>query len=143
MSDGEFQLKKQRGRPFQHGQSGNPAGKPKGTRHKAILAMEALLDGEADKLTRKAVEMALAGDGAALRLCLDRLLPPRRDRPVNFSLPPLRTAADAALASGALVEAVGEGALTPSEGEAVGKLVDIHVRTLEATEFERRLAALE
>jgi hypothetical protein len=131
--------KRGRGRPFE---PGNP-GKPKGTRHKATLAMEALLDGEADKLTRKAVEMALAGDGAALRLCIDRILPPRKDRPVSFELPQIRTAADALVASGALVEAVAAGTLTPTEASEVGKLVDIHVRTLEATEFERRLAALE
>src|SRR5689334_18126411 len=136
MSDGEFQLKKQRGRPFQPGQSGNPAGKPKGTRHKAILAMEALLDGEAEGLTRKAVEMALAGDGAALRLCIDRILPPRKDRPVSFELPQIKSAADAAVASGALVEAVAAGTLTPAEASEVGKLIDIYVRTLEATEFE-------
>jgi len=61
----------QRGRPFAKGKSGNPAGKPKGARHRVTLATEALLDGEAEALTRKAVEMALAGDGAALRLCLE------------------------------------------------------------------------
>ena len=53
---------KQRGRPFKKGQSGNPSGRPQGSRHKATLAIEELLDGEADKLTRKAVEMALEGD---------------------------------------------------------------------------------
>src|SRR3954452_18590076 len=66
-----------RGRPFQ---AGNP-GKPKGARHRTTLAIDALLDGDAENLTRKAVEMALGGDTVALRLCLDRLAPPRRDRP--------------------------------------------------------------
>jgi hypothetical protein len=64
-------------------------------RHRATLAAEALLDGEAEGLTRKAVEMALAGDTTALRLCLDRILPPRRERPVNFTLPSLRKPTDA------------------------------------------------
>ena len=63
-------------RPFQKGQSGNPSGRPKGARNKATLAMEILLDGEADRLTRKVVEMALAGDTTALRLCLERIMPP-------------------------------------------------------------------
>ena len=67
----------------------------------------------------------------------------RKDRPVSFELPQIRTAADAVLASGALVEAVAAGTLTPTEASEVGKLVDIHVRTLEATEFEKRLAKLE
>ena len=39
---------KQRGRPFEPGTSGNPAGRPKGARNKAAVAMEALLDGEAE-----------------------------------------------------------------------------------------------
>ena len=77
----------QRGRPFVKGQSGCPAGKPKGARHRTTLAAEALLDGEAEVLTRKAIELALAGDSPALRLCLDRILPPRRERPVRFALP--------------------------------------------------------
>ena len=74
-----------RGRPFP---PGNP-GKPKGTRHKATQAIQALLDGEGEALTRKAIELALAGDAMALRLCLDRLLPALRERPVSVELPPL------------------------------------------------------
>src|SRR6266478_9460794 len=76
---------KQRGRPFLRGESGNPAGRPMGARHKATVAAEALLDGEAEALDGKAVEMALAGDGTTLRLCLDRIIPPRRERPVRFT----------------------------------------------------------
>ena len=57
---------KQGGR-FQKGRSGNPAGKPKGARHRATLAAEALLDGEAEALTRKAIELALAGDRAVTK----------------------------------------------------------------------------
>ena len=64
----EIAAAKQRGRPFQRGQSGNPNGKPKGVRNRATLAAEALLDGEAEALTRKVVEMALAGDSTAMRL---------------------------------------------------------------------------
>src|SRR5258708_8865649 len=84
---------KQRGRPFLRGESGNPAGRPMGARHKATVAAEALLDGEAEALTRKAVEMALAGDGTALRLCLDRIIPPRRERPGRFKMPGLQSPA--------------------------------------------------
>ena len=74
------------GTKFAPGQSGNPAGKPKGARNKTTLAIEALLEGEADALTRKAIEMAKDGDGPALRMCLDRLAPPRKDSPVCFDL---------------------------------------------------------
>ena len=72
---------------FIKGQSGNPAGRPPGARNKATLAMEELLDGETDKLTRMAIEKAVTGDTAALRLCMDRIMPRRRDRPVQFTLP--------------------------------------------------------
>ncbi len=92
---------------FSKGRSGNPAGKPRGARHRTTLAAEALLDGEAEALTRKAVEMALAGDSTAMRLCLDRILPPRRERPFNFKLPALQSAGDAAGAMAAIASAVG------------------------------------
>lgn len=142
-ADAENSAGKQRGRPFQKGQSGNPAGKAPGTRNKATRAIEDMLDGEAEKLTRKAIEMALGGDGAALRLCMDRLLPARKDRPVTFNLPPIQTAADAAKAAGSLLVAVSEGAITPTEAAELGKLIENYVKALEASEFEERLAQLE
>jgi len=124
---------------FRHG---NP-GKPRGARHKATVAALALLDGEADRLTRRAVDLALYGDVTALRLCLERIAPPRKDAPVTFDLPPMRSAGDAAKAAGAVLEAVAEGELTPIEGAHVMGLVDAYRRTLEASELEARLAALE
>src|SRR5208282_4628594 len=93
------------GRPFEPGKPGNPTGKSKGTRHRITMLAEALLDGEAEGLVRQAIELGLAGDAAALRLLLDRILPPRRDRPVAFSLPPLSTLRDAVAAQAAVVTA--------------------------------------
>lgn len=72
---------------FKTGQSGNPGGRPKGGLNKATLTSQALLDGEAEALTRKVVELAKSGNPVALRLCLERLLPPRKDRPITFALP--------------------------------------------------------
>lgn len=128
---------------FKPGQSGNPAGRPKGARHKTTLAIEALLEGEAEALTRKAVEMALAGDMQALRLCMDRLAPPRKDRSVTFDLPPIETLEDLPKATRALMAAVATGELTPAEAAELGKLVDAHVKAIEATDLNRRLEALE
>lgn len=128
-----------RGRPFT---TGNP-GKPKGSRHRTTLAIEALLDGEAEALTRKAVELALAGDMQALRLCMDRLAPPRKDRSVTFGLPPIETLEDLPKATRALMAAVAVGELTPAEAAELGKLVDAHVKAIEATDLNRRLEALE
>jgi hypothetical protein len=128
----------QRGRPFKKGRSGNPAGKPKGARHCATLAAEALLDGEVEALTRKAIELALAGDPIALRLCLDRILPPRRERPTTLALPELRSAADGGAAMAAILAAVASGNTCLAEASELAKLVDAFVRAAEATEkFER------
>ena len=121
------------GRPFQPGKSGNPAGKPAGARHRATLAAEALLDGEAEALTRKAIDLALAGDPIALRLCLDRILPPRRERPLRFALPELRSAEDAGAAMAAILAAVASGNTCLAEAGEFAKLVDAFIRAAEAT----------
>ena len=134
--------RKQDGR-FAKGHSGNPAGKLPGTRHRATLAAEALLDGEGEALTRKAIEMALQGDGVALRLCLDRLLPPRKDRPLRIDLPRLESSADISKALAVLAQAVAEGELTPREANAIGTLLEGHRRAIETTELEARIAVLE
>jgi hypothetical protein len=134
---------RQRGRPFPKGVSGNPAGKRTGTRNRVTVAAEALLDGDVEALTRKAIEMAKQGDITALRLCLDRVVSPRWERCVQFRLPELRSAADATGAMGAIIEAVANGHLTPSEAAELSKLVEAYVRSLEATEFDRRLRAVE
>ena len=128
-----------RGRPFA---IGNP-GRPKGARHRSTLAAEALLDGEAQALTRKAIDLAQAGDTTALRLCLERILPPRKDRPVSFAIPSIATANEAASLMGALLTAVAAGDVTPGEAGEVAKVVTGYVEALKASEFEMRLRALE
>jgi Family of unknown function (DUF5681) len=128
---------------FQKGKSGNPNGRPPGSRNKTTLAVDALLDGEAESLTRKAIEKAMDGDMAALRLCLDRIAPVRKDRPLTFSLPPIAAAADAAKASAALLAAVSGGEITPIEAAEIGRLLETYVKTLEITELEQRLNKLE
>jgi Family of unknown function (DUF5681) len=135
--------KKQRGRPFKAGRSGNPEGRPRGSRNKATMAVEALLDGDAEGIARKAVEKALEGDMAALRLCLERVLPPRRDRPVVFDLPKIEGATDALNASSAVLKACAAGTLSPGEAVEIMGLISTHVRVLEMTDIEARLIALE
>jgi hypothetical protein len=122
--------------------TGNP-GRPQGARHRATQAALALLDGEADTLTRKAVELALEGDTTALRLCLERIVPPRKDAPVAFDLPAMQCAEDAAKAAGTVLQGVALGELTPAEGTHVMALIDAYRRILETTEIEQRIAALE
>ncbi|MEO0621305.1 MAG: DUF5681 domain-containing protein [Pseudomonadota bacterium] len=121
---------------------GNP-GRPKGARHKATRTAEALLDGEAEALTRKAIEAALGGDTTALRLCLDRILPARKGRPVQFEIGALENTQDLAGASRRLLEAVANGDLTPEEAQAVGSVIEATRRMLETEELERRISVLE
>lgn len=121
---------------------GNP-GRPRGTRLRVTRAVEELMEGEAEALTRKAIEMALGGDTTAIRLCMERIAPPRKDAPVEFGLPSMETATEAAQAASAVLKSVSEGVLTPVEGASVMSLVDSYRRTLEVSELENRIVALE
>src|SRR6516164_11739327 len=85
-----------RGRPFEKGRSGNLAGRPRGSMNRATKSAASMLHAEAEALTRKAVELALAGDASALRLCLERLMPPRKDRPISLPLPEINGSSGAA-----------------------------------------------
>jgi hypothetical protein len=102
-----------RGRPFEKGRSGNPIGRRTGCRNKKTLAAAVLLEGESEALTRRAVELAMGGDPTAMRLCLERILPPCRERAVEFALPPIESAADIAAAMKAVTSALAAGAITP------------------------------
>jgi hypothetical protein len=135
---------KQRGRPFKPGKSGNPKGRPKGSRNQATLLVEALLDGEAETLTRKMIEKASEGDSTALRFCLERLLPARRERCVAFDFPAkIETAVDAAQASSSVLSECAAGNLSASEASQIMGLISSHVKVLEVSDIESRLAALE
>lgn len=133
---------KQGGR-FKAGQSGNPAGKPKGARHKTTLAVQALLDGEAEEVTRKVIEAAKSGDMTAIRLVLERILPPRKDAPVVLSLPPINNPADGINALTAIMQAVSLGEITPAEGNALSSIIEQVIGAHETQVIEKRLEALE
>lgn len=128
---------------FEPGRSGNPGGRPKGSRNRSTQALEAILNGESEALTRKAIEMALDGDTVALRMCMDRLMPIRKDRPITFALPEIETAADLTKATQALLEGVANGEITPSEAAELSKLVEAHTKAIETVDLATRLTALE
>ncbi|MFT6675934.1 MAG: hypothetical protein ACJAVM_002131 [Sulfitobacter sp.] len=123
--------------------SAGNAGKPKGARHRVTLAVEAMLEGQQEALTQTAIDKALEGDVTALRLCIDRIAPIRKDAPVSFELPEIETAEEAANAARAILKAVAEGEVTPLEAASVMAVVEQFRRTLETTEIERRITALE
>jgi hypothetical protein len=125
------------------GESGNPRGAARGSRHKASLLAESLLDGETQQLTRKAIDLALTGDTVALRLCLERILPPVRERPCSFKLPKLETLNDASKALAMVIAGVSTGELLPSEGESLSIVINSFMKSIELSEFETRLVALE
>jgi Family of unknown function (DUF5681) len=130
-----------RGRPFAKGRSGNPRGRRLGSRNKATVAAQMLLADEAEALTRKAVELALGGDPTALRLCVERILP--RDRAVKFAMPRIASAADVAAAMGAVTAALAQGVITPGEANQIAQVIVTFVRTIETSDFDRRLQTVE
>ena len=118
-------------------------GKTKGARHKATMAVEELLDGQVEQLTQKAVEAALGGDMTAMRLCLERICPPRKDQPVLIDLPEMTTSKGASRVMAGILEAVADGDITPDEARGVSSIVEVYRKTLETSELEARLSALE
>ena len=128
---------------WKKGVSGNPVGRPAGRRNNATIIAESLFDAEAATLSRKAIELALDGNATALRLCLQRLLAPRRERPVGFTLPPIEKAGDIVAAMAAITEAVADGTLSPSDAYALSQTVDTFLRAIDAHDFEQRLQCLE
>ena len=123
--------------------SAGNSGRPKGSRNKATIAIESLLQGQAEALTQTVVTKALEGDGVALRLCIERIAPAPKDHPVSFSLPNMNNALDASEAAGSVLTAVSEGELTTIEATRVMRLIDSYIRTLELTEIKQRLQALK
>jgi hypothetical protein len=132
-----------RGRPFAKGQSGNPRGRPPGNRNKATRAAEALLAGEAEALTRKAVQMALSGNAVALKLCLERLVAPRREPAAELALPPMREVGELPDAMAALAAAVARGTYTAAEAESLGRLLQGYMQMFHANDVAARVRQVE
>lgn len=128
---------------WKKGQSGNKAGRPKNSRNKTTLAIQSLLQGQAERLTETAINAALAGDMTALKLCLERILPSLKELPINIKLPSMMNAQDLPIMTAAIIRAVSSGDLLPSEAEKISKLVDVHRQAIEAADFDSRLKALE
>ena len=118
-------------------------GRPKGVKNKKKLAIESLIEGQAEAFTQTAISKALEGDGLALRLCMERIAPAPKDKSISFPLPEMHDAMDTSKAASSVLTAVTEGELTPIEGTGVMGLIDSYRRTLELTEIEERLRALE
>src|ERR687898_824865 len=114
------------------GQSGNPRGRPLGSRNRASVLLEHLIEGEGEAVVQALLAAAKGGDVPAARALLDRLVPPRKERPVKVALPELRSAKDARDALAAVAAAVADGEVLPGEGETGGKLLEAYARTAAA-----------
>lgn len=138
----ENAARKQRGKPFKPGQSGNPAGKPTGTKNRATVMAQALFDGEAETLTRKIIELAMDGDMQALRVCVDRLCPPMKAQaaPVQVEMPKTDSVSDIA---NAFIKAAADGQLPPDVAAQLVSAVGTLARVVEVDELKERLVALE
>ena len=139
----EKAMTNQRGRPFPKGQSGNPSGKPRGTRARITQLAEKLLEDDRDAIIEAVIEAAKNRDPTAMRLCVERLVPLRKGRPVVFDLPPVKTAADVVAAIGEVSMAMAAGELTTEEASAAAAVVEMHRRAIEMTDIELRLQKLE
>src|ERR1022692_1048030 len=115
---------------FEKGESGNPAGRPPGSRNKATIIAEEIFQGEAEEIIRMAINKAKEGDITAIRLCLERVFPRLRDRATLFDLPPINDAPGALAALTTIVAGVRGGELTAAEGSELSKLVDHYLRAL-------------
>ena len=134
---------KQRGRPFAHGQSGNPAGKPRGARNKVTVAIESLMGKYGEQVAARMVKRAADGDVGAARLILDRIAPVRRGRPVRLKLPNIEGAVSVMAAQASLLNEVARGNLTPEEAESVSAMLGAYLKTVETVDIDRRLRDVE
>ena len=131
-----------RGR-FQKGFSGNPAGRPPGSRNSSTMLVESLLEQEAEPLTLKLIERAKEGEMSAMRLCMERLMPVRKDRSVDISLPPSETMQQIFVAIGQVFAAITQGDITPAEGESLTNVLLAQKEAIVKADLERRIEELE
>jgi homospermidine synthase len=128
---------------FRKGRSGNPLGRPRGIRNKASLLAKALFEGEIEGICRKAIEEAKQGNMQAIKLILDRILPPKKEAPILIDLPVMKTGSDILEAVHRVAVAICDGKISPSEGELLTRIIDRQAKAIELNEFELRLKNLE
>ena len=132
-------VRKVRGRPFK---PGNP-GRPPGSKNKTTQMAEQLAAGQAEQVIQKVLELAQAGNVAALRMVLDRVWPPRKGQPVNVVMPPINSSEDVFPAIASIWTAIREGRLTPEEASGLSIVIDRSLQAIEVHDITKRIAALE
>jgi len=128
---------------WQPGQSGNPKGRPRGSRNRVTLVALAAMEEGADAIARKVVDLAKEGDISAARLVIERLVPVAKERPIFLSLPDTGSAGGVAQAQAAILQAVSAGDILPGEAATLAGIVEARRKALETQELEQRISALE
>jgi hypothetical protein len=135
--------KRESGR-YAPGSSGNPSGRPRGSRNRVSELAHDLLGGAAEEVVQRLIVMARDGDRFALRLVLDRVAPVRRDRRVDLAeLRDVSTAADLVIASGQVIALAASGDLTLEESRAFMALLRDQRAAIDAADLHARVEALE
>lgn len=127
---------------YKQGQSGNPRGRPKGSRDKRT-AIRSLLEPHSEKLVNTVIARALDGDIAALKLCFDRLMPPLRAKDEKVNLPGLGSAATLTEQGEAILKALADGGITPIEASSLMSTISTLAKIIEIDELERRVTEIE
>lgn len=127
---------------FKKGESGNPAGRPKGIADRRVKLRETL-EQRAPDLIGKLIELALDGDTQALKICVDRCLPVTKSRDEPIEVSGLCDAQSLADQGREVVKHLGNGTLTPSEASAILGALASNAKLIETDELTRRIEALE
>lgn len=134
---------KRRSSRFQPGQSGNPAGKPKGARATIYAELDKLAAEAGPEILQALVGKAKEGDPRAADILFRRAWPERKGRPLRFTLPELSGPSGLVEAMNAITAGLAEGDLTPDEATAISGVIEIHRKVIVAEDHEARLKALE
>jgi Family of unknown function (DUF5681) len=132
------------GGQWTRGQSGNPNGRPIGSRNLTFRHLHELMMAQGEAVVNAVLTAAIAGDSTAMKLVVDRVLPRRVCNPISdVAIPPLRTAADASRALGEIVAAALDGRIGAADAAALAQVVEVFRKTVEIVDHERRIVELE
>jgi hypothetical protein len=143
MTDQSEKTSPNQGSRFKPGTSGNPKGKPKGAKHKALIALDQIGADAAREVLQSTIAAAKRGNSRAAEILLARLWPARKSRPVVLDLPAVTSASGITEALAAVVQAMGAGEIAPDEAQAVAAVIEGQRRAIETVEIDARLRAVE
>lgn len=123
---------------FIKGRSGNPNGRPANAE-----AIRLLLAPRTEELVAVAVEMALSGDSAALKLCLERISAPVKSELPSIEIPDFELANTPLEKANRIINAVGKGQMSIEIGERFLAAISFYYKIYELDQLEKRIETLE